>query len=60
MRRASNPQRYGRCELVRDHEGDHALEHGMSVTRWGDGPVYETAADDVLGLGPDDERNTTR
>lgn len=25
---------WGRCELRRNHEGDHALERGMEVARW--------------------------
>lgn len=30
-----NPSGYwGRCELVKDHVGDHALERGMEILRW--------------------------
>lgn len=25
---------WGRCELLADHEGDHALERGMDCPRW--------------------------
>jgi hypothetical protein len=25
---------WGRCELVRNHWGDHALERGMDTPRW--------------------------
>jgi len=25
---------FGRCELRRNHEGDHALERGMDIPRW--------------------------
>jgi hypothetical protein len=25
---------YGRCELRRGHEGDHALERGFDIPRW--------------------------
>lgn len=25
---------WGRCELVRDHDGDHALDRGYDIPRW--------------------------
>lgn len=25
---------WGRCELVRNHRGDHALDRGVDVVRW--------------------------
>jgi hypothetical protein len=25
---------FGRCELRRNHDGDHALERGMDIPRW--------------------------
>jgi hypothetical protein len=27
-------QSYGRCELKKNHKGDHALERGMDIPRW--------------------------
>lgn len=31
---------WGRCELVRHHVGDHGLERGMHVLRFGPGRIY--------------------
>jgi len=28
---------YGRCELRRGHDGDHALERGFDTPRWSTG-----------------------
>jgi hypothetical protein len=25
---------FGRCELIRNHRGDHALERGFDIPRW--------------------------
>jgi len=59
LRAESNPQRYGRCELARDHEGEaHALEYGMGVVRWDDGPVWDSH--DEAGQRPADERTDPR
>ena len=59
LRRESNSGRYGRCELRRDHDGEaHALEYGMHVVRWDDGPVW--ISDDETGQRPIDERTTPR
>jgi len=59
LRRESSPQRYGRCELQRGHEGEaHALEYGMSVVRWDDGKVWDS--DDQPGQRPGDEGETDR
>lgn len=58
LRRASNPGRYGRCELRREHDGEaHALEWGMTALRWDDGPVW-VSSNDETGSRPADERNT--
>jgi hypothetical protein len=57
MRRESSPVRYGRCELRRKHDGEaHALEYGMYVVRWDDGPVW--VSDDKPGQLPVDEGTT--
>lgn len=59
LRRDSSPHRFGRCELKRRHDGEaHALEYGMSVVRWDDGPVWHS--DDKAGQRPVDERTTPR